>query len=447
MILANRVVDKTIHKGRSSTVVIDSLKLNDETATALVALAIEFETYSDDMPETKKDRLEAAHETVTFAIDAYKDDGIRADAKDKDTAEAGEQVEAILKTAGVSIDDDGDIEYKKPLTGARLEKLLGEWDLEVAGDEDEDEDEEPKKGKGKKDDDEAAFEIDDIIDGYEEMSPASKIKAIKKLDLDPEDEDDAGKLNDIADWEEDQDKPASRVLSYIEELLGEEEDGDGDEDEDEEKDEDNEPYTEKDLKKLDKAELKEVAEEFEVEFPKRLTDAGKARTIKAILEAQEGSDEGEEVDGEPVVDADEEPWEGYDDASLAQVKKALRSAAKDEDEPLEADQVEYVIAYEKANEGREKLLDYLNELLEELGGESEEEEPEEEEEKPKRGGRRGGRSKASSDPDDSTDAEDAKERDDEKESRRGRGKKESSGLVLTREQILEALETGEVTLG
>ena len=82
---------------------IDSLKLPDEAATAIVALGIEFETYSDEMPESQKDRLEAAHEMVTYAIDAYKEEGIRSDSKNEDKAEAGEQVEAILKVAGVRL--------------------------------------------------------------------------------------------------------------------------------------------------------------------------------------------------------------------------------------------------------------------------------------------------------------------------------------------------------
>ncbi len=429
---------------------IDSLKLKDETATGIVALAIEFETYSDELPESEKDRLEAAHEQVTFAIDSYKDDGIRADSDDEDTAEAGAQVEAILKVAGVSIDDDGDITYGKALTGVKLGKVLDKFGLELA---DEDEDEDEKPAKGKKDDDEAAFEIDDIIDGYEELSPASRIKAIKKLELDPDDDDDAAKLEAIADWEEEQDKPASRVINYIEELLGEEEGDEEDEDDkaaDEDEDaaeeddadaEEDEPWDETSLKELSKEDLAAVAGEFEVVFPKRLTEAGRKRTIAAILEAQ-GEAEGDEEGGD-----EDEPWEGYDETAVKDIKAGLTEAVDDEDEPLTAEQLQVVIDYEEANENRSSLLKWLGELLESL---EEEDEPEAEEEPVvAKGSGKGKNIRArkrgkSADPDDSDDVDDAVAGDDEKESRNGGG---AGKIILTRQDILLALEKGKVTLG
>lgn len=401
---------------------IDSLKLPDEAATAIVALGIEFETYSDEMPESQKDRLEAAHEMVTYAIDAYKEEGIRSDSDNEDKAEAGEQVEAILKVAGVKVDDDGDIDYAKAMTGARLEKLLGKFDLEMDGDEADDDEED--------DDDEAAFDINDIIDNYDDLSPASKIKAIKKLKLDVEDDDDVEKLNAIADYEEDQDKPTSRVVSYIEELLGEE-DEDEDEPEEEEEPEVREQYSEKQLLKMEKDDLKDVYEELEIEeppFPKRFTPAGKKRVIAAILEAYEG-DEGEEE-----ADDEQEPWDGYDDMSVVKIKKALKQAAADDD--LDEDQIAMVTEYEEANENRSAILDLLKEL-----GESEEEE------KPAKARSSRRRSRSSADPDDNDDADDAVARDDEKEKASKRSKKSSNGVItLTREQILTALDSGEVMI-
>ncbi len=400
---------------------IDSLKLPDEAATAIVALGIEFETYSDEMPESQKDRLEAAHEMVTYAIDAYKEEGIRSDSDNEDKAEAGEQVEAILKVAGVKVDDDGDIDYAKAMTGARLEKLLGKFDLEMDGDEADDDDE---------DDDEAAFDINDIIDSYDDLSPASKIKAIKKLKLDVEDDDDVEKLNAIADYEEDQDKPTSRVVSYIEELLGEE-DEDEDEPEEEEEPEVREQYSEKQLLKMEKDDLKDVYEELEIEeppFPKRFTPAGKKRVIAAILEAYEGDESEEEADDE------QEPWDGYDDMSVVKIKKALKQAAADDD--LDEDQIAMVTEYEEANENRSAILDLLKEL-----GESEEEE------KPAKSRSSRRRSRSSADPDDNDDADDAVARDDEKEKASKRSKKSTNGVItLTREQILTALDSGEVMI-
>jgi hypothetical protein len=66
---------------------------------------------------------------------------------------------------------------------------------------------------------------------------------------------------------------------------------------------DDEVYSEEELEALEKDELKEVAEEYEVEWPKRLTAAGKKKVIAAILEAQ-GGDEDEDEEGE----GDDELW-------------------------------------------------------------------------------------------------------------------------------------------
>lgn len=365
---------------------IDSLNLKDETATAILALAIDFETYTDEMPETEKDRLEASHEMVTLAIDAWKDDGIRSDSDDPDTAEAGASVEALLKVAGVSIDDDGDLTYGKALTGAKLDKVLSGYGLELA-DEEDDDDEDEDEDEAAATDDEAAFSVEDIIEGYDELTPASKIKAIKGLKLDAEDDDDLTVLNNLADYEEAQDKPTSRVLSYLEELIGTEDDEADEEeaeeeeeteavaDSDDDDDEETEPWDAESLAELEKAELKEVADEYGVDFPKRMTETGKARTIAAILEVQ-GEDEGEET--EAAADDDEEPFEGYDESKVSEIKSLLTEAANDEEEPLAVGQVQAVIDYEEANSNRAPLIKWLGALLEEIE-ESEEEEAEEEE--------------------------------------------------------------------
>jgi hypothetical protein len=165
------------------------------------------------------------------------------------------------------------------MTGARLEKLLGKFDLEMDGDEADYDDE---------DDDEAAFDINDIIDSYDDLSPASKIKAIKKLKLDVEDDDDVEKLNAIADYEEDQDKPTSRVVSYIEELLGEEGKTMGLEEEEEP--EERRQYSEKQLLKMEKDDLKAVYEELEIEgLRSRSASLPLAkRVIAAVLGAYRG---------------------------------------------------------------------------------------------------------------------------------------------------------------
>ena len=67
----------------------------------------------------------------------------------------------------------------------------------------------------------------------------------------------------------------------------------------------------------------------------------------------------------------------------------------------------------------------------------------EEEEKPAKARSSRRRSRSSADPDDNDDADDAVARDDEKDKRK---KKSSNGVItLTREQILTALDSGEVT--
>lgn len=341
---------------------LEELKLSVEHAEAIIEKGIEYGAYSDEMPDTKKEKQAAADEIVSFSIDAYVNDGITSDDEDPAVAESGAQIEEILEMAGVEI-EDGEPVFNDPP------------ELEAA-DEDEEEDEDEDEGD-EAEGDEAPFNPDDYIEGYSELSVVSKMKAIKSLD--PDKDDDASLMEDIADWENEQDKPSSRVLNFIDEALGEEEDAEEPEAEEPEAEEEDEP------------------------------------------EAEEESD-------------DDEPWEGYDKATAKQIKEVLQAAKDDEEAPLTAEQVEYVLDYEKSREKpppRKRVVDFCEALLEEFAnGDDAEEEAEEEpeEEAPKRGRGRGrGRSKG--------------------RSREKEPKAENNGAItLTRDQILTALTDGEVTI-
>jgi hypothetical protein len=221
---------------------------------------------------------------------------------------------------------------------------------------------------GSSGDDEAPFDPDGYIEGYSELSVVSKMKSIKALD--PDDDEEAALMEDIADWENAQEKPSSRVLNYIDETLGPEEGA--------------EP---------------------------------------------EGDDEAEAEEAEEAG----EPWEGYDKATAAQIKQVLTDAKDDDDEPLTAEQVEYVLDYERNREKpppRKRVIDFCEALLEEFanGGEEPEEEPEE---RPKRGRGRGrGRSRKA----------------EQSEPKPASPPSENGVITLTREQILTALDSGEVLI-
>ena len=315
---------------------LKELKLTDDHAQVIVELGIKYGAYSEEMPDTKKERLAAADEIIAFSIDAWVNDGITPDDDDEEVAESGRQIEEILEAGGVTIEDD------EPVFGDLPE-------IEDAEDAEEDEDE-------SEDEDEAPFDPDDYIEGYSDMSVAGKVKAVKSLDV--EDEDDVATMEAIAEWENEQDKPSSRVLNYIEEALGseEEESADAEEDEDE---------------------------------------------------------------------ATDEPWDGYDASSAVEIKKVLTAQAKDEENPLTAEQVEYVLEYEKGREKpppRKRVITFCEELLAQFEADDngEDEEPEEEE-KPKRRGRGKAAPKAEAAASNGT-------------------------ITLTRAQILEALESGTVTI-
>ena len=322
---------------------LEELKLSEEHAEAIIEKGIEYGAYSDEMPDTKKEKQAAADEIVSFSIDAYVNDGITSDDEDPAVAESGRQIEEILEMAGVEI-EDGEPVFSDP------PELEGEAD---------------NGGDG----DEAAFNPDDYIEGYSELSVVSKMKAIKSLN--PDDDDDANLMEDIADWENAQDKPSSRVLNYIDETLGE----------------------------------------------------------------PEGEEEGEPEAEEPEAEEeDSEPWPGYDKATAAQIKQVLTDAKDDDEAPLTAEQVEYVLDYERNREKpppRKRVIDFCEALLEEFanGGEAEEEP---EEEAPKRGRGRG-RSRS--------------RKAEQSEGKPAAPPESSNGvIVLTREQILTALTDGEVEI-
>ena len=298
---------------------LEGLTLSQDQAEAIVEKGIEYGAYSDEMPDTKKAILAAADEIVAFSVDAYVNDEIRSDDDDPQVAESGEQIEEILEMAGVEIDEDGTVTFGEPAEAG---------------------------GNGGSSDD-APFDPDDYIDGYSELSVVTKIKKVKELN--PEDDDDASILQAIMDWENEQDKPSSRVLSYIEETLGEPE-------------------------------------------PEPEADAGEAT---------------------------EEPWDGYDKASAVDIKKVLTDARKDEDDPLSADQVQYVLDYEQSREKpppRKRIIDFCTALLAEMAEDGKADD------KPKRGRGRAAKKEEAA------------------------AASENGVIVLTREQILTALDSGEVTI-
>lgn len=346
---------------------LDELELNNAQAKKIVKLAIEQGAYEHDMPTDRKKLMEAAHASVAFCIDAWQNDGIRPDDDDEEVAEGAKAVLEIFEIAGIEADEDGSIEFN-------------------GSDDDDDDDSDADDDNG--DDDEGPFDPDDYIEGYSELTAKSKIAAIN--DLDEDDEDYYPLLEAIKEWEEEQDKPSSRVLSIVEEILEEasEESGDDDDDSDDSDDDD-------------------------------------------------ADDDGDGEDGD-------EPWEGYDSLTAKAICDALKDAAKDEDEPLTLEQLEYVEEYESNREKPLKRVLTLIEKLKEQVGEGDDDSDDDDAEEPKarKRGRRG-----SKDPDDDDAVDDAVDRDDEREERKGRRKKSSgTTITLTREQILEALENGEVEI-
>jgi hypothetical protein len=218
---------------------IPDLELSDVQAKKIVKLAIEHGAYSDDMPDDKAGRQEAAQEAISYCVDSWVNDGVRPDDDDPDFAAAGEAILEIFDAAGIETDDEGNI-------------------LNVESSESEDDDPEAAE-----DGSEEAFNPDDYIEGWTEFTASEKVKALKDLDL--EDEDTAGVVNSLRDWENEQDKVSSRVLSWIDENLGE-------------------------------AEGEPEAEGDTMEEPWEGYDGSTAQDIKAVLDEAMESDDGLEVE-------------------------------------------------------------------------------------------------------------------------------------------------------
>jgi hypothetical protein len=295
---------------------LKQVKLEAKEATKLIKAAKKIGAYSDAVPKTDKEKNDAVNEIIAFCVDAWVSEGVRPDSEDEEEAAAGEQVIELLALAGMEIDDDNDITYEDDdeddddeteddendddeddvwdeeslteLKTAELKEVAEEFEVEVpdgkmgaarkrkiiaeileAQEENEDEDDEDD------DDDESAFEIDDTIEGYDELSPASKVKAIKKLGLDEDDDDDAAVLNAIRDHENEQDKPAGRVITLIDDLIGEVDEDD--EDDDDENDEPIEGYDDASITEIKEALVEAAGEDDEDD---RLT----TDNIEAIVE-------------------------------------------------------------------------------------------------------------------------------------------------------------------
>lgn len=294
---------------------LKELKLDDAHATAILEKAIEYESFTEDLPASKRERIKAATEQVALMIDAWIDDEVTPENEDEDVAAMGVAIQEIFDIAGVEIEgegDDAEVSYVEP------------GDIDAA------DDDEPAA-----DDDEAAMDINDVIDGYDELSASSKVKAIKALELDMDDDDDYNTAVGLYEYEEAQDKPSSRVLSWLDELIPKDADGEGEGEADDDED----------------------------------------------AEAA-GDGDGEEGGGW------EEPWERYNKQTAVEVKKSLdKLLAKDE---LTVEMAQYVIDYEEGREkppARKRIIDHAAKLIAELeaGGAEAEEEPEEE--KPARSGR------------------------------------------------------------
>lgn len=167
-----------------------------------------------------------------------------------------------------------------------------------------------------------ADDVDDDDDGdddlwtREELEEASNdelVEAAEELEVDVP----SGKLTSK--------KKAALIDSILEAQEEEDEDDEGDEDDD---GDDDESYEESDLMEMGKDELAEVAGEFEVEFPNRLTTAARKRVVAAILEAQDG-DEDEDDDDDEDGDEDEYTREDLEAMDAAELKEAAEEVGAD----------------------------------------------------------------------------------------------------------------------
>lgn len=323
---------------------LDQLELTQSQAKKIVKKAIEHGAYSDEMPDTKKEQIEAAHEAIAFCIDGWTNDGVRPDDDDEEIAAAANAILELFELAGIEVDDDNEV----VMPGDEEEEDdedEEEEDEEEDDEEDDDEDEEEEDEEGE----EGAFDPDDYFDkGWTELTPATKVKTLKALDT--EDEDNLAAIEAVYEWEKEQDEPTSRVLSWIEEnfdMESDDDDGDDEEEEDEEGDE-------------------------------------------------------EET---------EEPWPGYDKATAVEVKKKLDDALKDGELTAEQIEYvkEYETEREKPPT-RKRIVDHCDKLLEALA-DSDDEDEEEEEKPAKKSSSKASKSKSSkkADPEPEDDEEDDNE--------------------------------------
>lgn len=307
------------------------LQLDNAHAIAILEKAIEYEVIDEgSVPENKRQRINAAAEQIDLMIEAWVKGGINPDSDNEEKAEMGLAVQDILTLAGVEIDEDNEVTYGE----------LPDLDAEPEADED-DGDDDNEGGDG----DEAAFDINDIIDGYEDLSAAGRVKAIKKLELDMEEDDDYNDAVSIYEWEEAAEQPSSRVLAYLDSILPQDgEEGEGDEPEDDEPAEDGDE------------------------------DAG--------------AEDGEEWQ-QPWTKADGAAND-YDKMDAVIVKKHLdKLLAKEE---LSIEMLDYVRDYETdsgVKAPRKRILDYIEKLRPQVGegGDEPEEDEDEPEEQPARAAR------------------------------------------------------------
>jgi hypothetical protein len=283
----------------------DDLELTQAQAKKIVKLAIKHGAYSDEMPETKKDQIEAARESVAMCIDGWVSDEVRPDDDDEEIADAAKAILELFELAGIEVNDDDEIVM--PGDDEDDDDTDDDDDDESDEDDSDDDDEDDEDEDG----DDAPFDPDDYFDdGWSELSANSKIKVLKALDTD--DEDDLAAIEAVHAWEKEQDKPTSRVLSWIEDNFDMSGDDDSDDDDDDEDD--------------------------------------------------------ETVDG--TAEEMEEPWKGYNKLTAVDVKKFLT-----ESDELTAEQVQYVKEYEQSMKApRKRILTLCDTLIEKLGEEDDEDE-------------------------------------------------------------------------
>ena len=349
---------------------IDELEIDEAHAEAVIEKAIEFDVYSEEMPDTEKDKIEAAHEIIAFSLDSYIDDEVRETSNDEGTAEAGAQILELIGLAGISL--------KVAKKGGAVDIIYGDLpDIDDSDDDDEEEDDEnvdlsdlDRKGlkayikdneldikvttkmsdddirdaiteateeeeDEEEEDEEDGFDPESIIEGFDGMSVKDVIAAFDSGELDEDD------IAAIKEYEENEGKKRKGVLNWEpaedeEEEEEEEEDGD-DNDDDAEEEEDEE----------------------------------------------EDDEEEEDEDGDEELS---EPYEGYLTSTQKDIKSVIQEYAdlpEDDDDRLTLEQAEGILYFEENHEEAQRagvvkfLKGVVEKLREEEGADEEDdEEPE-----------------------------------------------------------------------